>query len=54
MATSPAVNYVKYNGELLMKGSHAFELYEKSKFAELEEHLKLLNAAYEKIKGAKK
>jgi hypothetical protein len=53
MATSPSLTYVKYNKELLMKGSRAFELYEKGNFKELEEHLKLLNAAYLKIKGTK-
>jgi hypothetical protein len=55
MATiSPSVYYIKYNGDLLIRGTKGFELCEKGEYKELEAHLKLLNAAYEKIKGAKK
>lgn len=54
MATSSAVNFVKYNGTLLMKGSHAFELHEKAKFKELEEYLAQLDKAVAKLQGARK
>ena len=54
MATSPAVNYVKYNGTLLMRGSQAFTLYEKQQFKELEEHLAMLDKAVAKAQGERK
>ena len=54
MTTSPSMAYAKYNGTLLMRGSKAFELYDKSKLKELEEHLKMLDVAVAKAQGARK
>lgn len=49
--TSPAQTHVKYNGVLLMRGSHAFTLHEEKKFKELDEHLAKLDDLARKSKG---
>lgn len=47
------MNYhVKYNGVLLMRGSHAFTLHEEKKFKELDEHLAKLDKLAKASKGS--
>ena len=49
--TSLSQTHTKYNGVLLMRGSHAFELYENKQFKELDEHLAKLDHLARKSKG---
>jgi hypothetical protein len=42
---------VFYKGVVLMKSSEALDLYEKKEFAKLDQHLKEVNAKYEKLQG---
>lgn len=53
-AVPPTVTYIKYNGSLLLRGTKGFELCVADKYAELEAHLKQLDAAHQKIKEGKK
>jgi hypothetical protein len=51
MSTPLSKTHVKYNGVLLMRGSHAFELYETKQFKELDEHLAKLDKLAKQSKG---